>query len=109
MNFVRGLAPTEAIGIGQIALAPEIKELYALDPTKMITGKNGKAFPSTFPIFDGAKVLEEVRDGLSQYNLRFLGFITEEADENGQGDIHRLSEYKGLYVKYKDQTYKIPK
>jgi len=109
MNFQRGLAPTEAMGVGQIAIAPVIKALYTLDPSNMVSGKNGKAFPARLPAtFVGAETLEKVRDG--KLNPRFVAFSTmDEIDEFGEFVVHRLSEYKGLFVKFEDITYKIPK
>jgi hypothetical protein len=110
MNFQRGLAPTEAMGVGQIALAPEIKTLYHLDPTSMSVGKNGKAFPRRNPVFSPEKILHELEANRSAYNTRFLAFTTgTEFDEFGDEVIHRLSEYKGLFVKFGEETYKIPK
>jgi len=108
MNFQRGLAPTEAMGVGQIAIAPEIKVLYMLDPSRMEKGKDGKAFPHKNFILDVITTMEKVRDG--EINPRFVAFSTgKEIDQFGDEVIHRLSEYKGLYVKLGDTTYKIPK
>lgn len=108
MNFKRGLAPTEAMGIGQIALAPEIKSLYMLDPTRMEMGKDGKMFPHKTMILDVIPTMNKVRDG--ELNSRFVAFATgEEIDGFGDYVIHRLSEYKGLFVKLGNITYKIPK
>jgi hypothetical protein len=108
MNFQRGLAPTEAMGVGQIAIAPEMKTLYQLDPTRMEILKNGKAFPHRMVILDVIPTMNKVRDG--EINPRFIAFTTgDEIDEFGDYVIHRLSEYKGLFVKLGDQTYKIPK
>jgi len=110
MNFVRGLSPTEAMGVGQVALAPVIKDFYTLDPTSMSVGKNGKAFPRRNLVFSPDLILEELKTNPSAYNTRFLGFTTgTEFDEFGDEVMHRLSEYKGLYIKFGDQTYKIPK
>jgi len=110
MNFQRGIAPTEAMGVGQIALAPVISHLYQLDPNNMRLDGNGKAFPAKHLIIDNHKTLEEVRDGQSSVSLRFLAFSTAtEFDKFGQEVIHRLSEYKGLYVKLGETAYKIPK
>jgi len=108
MNFQRGLAPTEAMGIGQIAIAPEIKTLYMLDPTRMEMGKDGKMFPHKNMILDVIPTMNKIRDG--ELNLRFVAFATgEEIDAFGDYVIHRLSEYKGLFVKMGNITYKIPK
>lgn len=108
MNFQRGLAPTEAMGIGQIAIAPEIRSLYMLDPTRMEMGKDGKMFPHKSLIVDTILTLNRVRDG--EWNPRFVAFATgEEIDPFGDYVIHRLSEYKGLFVKFGNITYKIPK
>jgi hypothetical protein len=110
MNFQRGLAPTEAMGVGQIALAPVIKDFYTLDPTSMSVGKNGKAFPRRSLVYSPEKILEELKANPSAYNTRFLGFTTgTEFDEFGDEVMHRLSEYKGLYVKLGDTAYKIIK
>jgi hypothetical protein len=109
MNFQRGLAPTEAIGIGQVAIAPIVHKLYNLDPNQMIRREGRKTFPLKRSIFDIESYLDNLVKPENGLNLRFIAFSTGEIDESGEEVIHRLSEYKGLYVKYGDKTYKIPK
>jgi len=103
MNFQRGLAPKEAIGIGQVAIAIEIEAFYTLDPSDMITHTDGRMTPRKVPLSDSytIKALINIKDGKPERKLRFYGFL----DSNGKE--HRLSEFKGLYVKFKDTTYKI--
>lgn len=110
MNFKRGIEPKDAMGIGQIAMAPVIKNLYYLDPTNMVQDKSGKLFPGKSRIFYEEAALEKIEKGNSNYNLRFVAFSTgTEIDSYGQDVIHRLTEYKGLYVKFGDRAFKIPK
>jgi hypothetical protein len=110
MNFQRGLAPTEAMGVGQVAIAPVIRRFYELDPSNMRVGKDGKAYPAKMEIISPHNTLESIQENKIKRNLRFYAFITgEELDAWGDEVMHRLSEYKGLYVKYGDKTYKIPK
>jgi hypothetical protein len=112
MNFKRGIAATEAMGVGQVAIAPEIKRFYTLDPTRMIPSPNGgKAFPQKTLMPHPDTLLEAIEAGNpSAVNLRFLAFTTgTEVDQEGNDLLHRVSEYKGLYLKYGDRTYKIPK
>lgn len=105
MNFQRGLAPKEAIGVGQIAIAIEIEDFYILDPTEMFEDPSGNLKPRRIPRLatDTIEALKNIMAGHPGRNLRFYGFKDKE------GKHHRISEFKGLYVKFKDTTYKIPK
>jgi hypothetical protein len=104
MNFERGLTPKEAIGIGQVAIALEIDTFYILDPSNMTEDSNGKLSPRRTELSESAtmKALMNIRDGQPERQLRFYAFFDK------SGIYHRLSEQKGLYVKYRDITYKIP-
>lgn len=107
MQFKRGLDPKEAAGVGQVAIAPEVKVLYQLNPGQMeVNSATAKSEPHKTPIADSRipMILEDVQEKNERaMNPRFLGFL----DENNE--FKRLHKLKGLYVKYKDITYKIPK
>lgn len=103
MNFERGLTPKESIGVGQVAIAPEIESFYILDPSNMILEQDGKLSRKT-KLTDSSilTALINIKEGNPERKLRFYGFH----DINGK--YHRLSDFKGLYVKFKETTYKIP-
>ncbi len=105
MNFERGLKPTEALDIGQVALAPEIVSFSFLNPSQMVEGPSGKLSPMLSNMSDAGTIraLISIRDGNPERKLRFYGFHDE------KDEFHRLSEYKGLYVKFQGVSYLIPK
>lgn len=104
MDFERGLKPTEALDIGQIALAPEINYFGVLDPANMVKLPDGKLRPAFGNVSEAETVstLLNIKDLKPERKLRFYGFYDE------KDEFHRLSEYKGLYVKFKGVNYKIP-
>lgn len=105
MNFERGLKPTEALDIGKVHTAPEIQCFYILDPTSMVEGPNGNFEPmrSMMSSLGTKEHLEAIKRGEPRRKLRFYSF--SDTDNN----YHRLSEMKGLYVKFEDISYLIPK
>ena len=104
MNFERGLKPTEALDIGKVHTAPEIQSFYILDPANMVESPNGKLEPmKTMMTPLGAEEhLKDIKNGDPRRKLRFYSFH----DEND--NYKRLSEMKGLYVKFDGVSYKIP-
>ena len=107
MQFKRGGDIKQAVGVGQSAIAPEVKVLYQLNPGRMeVNPATAKLEPHKAPIADSRiqMMLEDVQDKNERaMNPRFLGFL----DENNE--FRRLHKLRGLFVKYKDVTYKIPK
>lgn len=105
MNFERGLKPTEALDIGKVHTAPEIKSFYILDPANMVESPNGEFSPMRAVMNEtGAKEhLIAIKNGEPRRKLRFYSFHDE--DDN----YKRLSEMKGLYVKFEGVSYLIPK
>ena len=103
MNSQRGLDVKEAIEIGQVAIALEIESFYILDPSNMVSDGNGGFFPRRIRISDLGilKNLTNIKEGKSERNLRFYGF------HDTKGNYYRLSEFKGLYVKFRNIIYKI--
>ena len=110
MNFQRGLSVKEAVNVGQVAIAPEIIEFFELDPSLMISATSKtektqyvpKAYAVSSPQFIH-NILEKIQNGTNEkklrfYSVRFAHDITK----------HRVSDYKGLYLKFEEKTYKIP-
>ena len=107
MQFKRGLDPKVATNIGQAAIAPEIETLYELNPRNMsLNSATGKMEPSKMVIAPSRTpgVLKDLQEQNERaMNPRFLGFVDE------KGNLKRLHKMRGLYVKFKDVTYQIPK
>lgn len=110
MNFERGLGVKEAVNIGQRAIAPEITDFYELDPSVMVpdTRPNTKTTYEPKPRSVGAprfihSILEKIEDGTNEKRLRFYSVTV-----SSETIRRRVSDYKGLYLKFEDKTYKIP-
>ena len=107
MQFKRGLDPKQAMDIGAAATAPVIETLYELNPRNMsLNSATGKMEPGKMVIADAnaTRVLKDLQEGHERaMNPRFLGFVDE------KGNLKRLHKMRGLFVKFKDVTYQIPK
>ena len=103
MNFERGRPAKEALGIGEIAIAPVIEALYILDPSNMVEAPDGTFSPmkSNMSEHGATEHLKAIHDGEPRRKLRFYSF------HDTEGNYKRLSEHKGLYVEYKGKKYKI--
>jgi hypothetical protein len=106
MNFIRGLDPKEAMGVGQTACAPVITMMYSLNPTNMVAGPDGKVGPAHSNMSGDAthRVLKSIQEKTNDVRTRFFAFTTD--TEGYQG---RISKFKGQYLKYETVLYHIPK
>ena len=103
MAFKRGLVPKEAMGIGDIAIAPKIEMFYSLDPTNMMDHPDGTYGPERVGMREQRthNTLVLIQRGETPKKLRFYAILTEE------GKFIRLNKYTGRYVGYKGKKYKI--
>ena len=106
-SFQRGGDVKRTVGVGQAAIAPEVKILYQLNPNQMeVNPATGKSEPHKWPIAESQIpiILKDIEDGNERaMNPRFVGFLSE------KNEFKRLHRVEGGYVQYKDVTYKINK
>jgi hypothetical protein len=104
-NFQRGGDIKRTVGVGQAAIAPEVKVLYQLNPDMMeINADTGKLEPHKWRIgsLQIAIILKDIEEGNERaMNPRFLGFLDK--DDN----FKRLHKVEGGYVQYNGITYRI--
>ena len=107
MQFIRGQKPSEAMNVGQTAVAPVIAILYQLDPTNMVEGPDGKIGPAhnnVSSVDNIHKVLKSIQDKTNDVRTRFYSFSTDKDGYQG-----RISKFKGEYIKFETVLYHIPK
>jgi hypothetical protein len=103
MAFTRGLAPKEAMDIGEHHIAPLIESLYNLNPNNMMDHPDGTYGPERVRISPTTTedILILINREESPNKLRFYAMLTED------GKFIRLNKYINKYVKFNDKTYKI--